>query len=498
MTSTLRGKIECSGRARGRFHSLSLLLAARVSASEPPRARRRSSTPPAASSPPTSAAHRLEGAAVVGHGLGGDLALSLAETEPGLVSAVAIVDAYPFLPAARFPGAMTARARDAHPDERARALQEPARAPIIRAARAGWRRAHAMTSARSPLSFFTGSLAFTAAGLVAAAGLGMYYRGTAAGVASTVFITAVLAVLEISLSFDNAVVNATVLRDMTPVWRHRFLTWGIAIAVFGMRLVFPLLVVSVVARIGPWEALRLATLRPHDYARILTSAHVVIGAFGGAFLGMVSLRYFFDSEKMVHWLRPLERGLSRLGKVEAAELALMLLVLYGISRAVPAAESEHVLVAGIFGIVTFIAVDGIGAAMEVDEAAMATVHRASAASFLYLEVLDASFSFDGVIGAFALTNNLFVIALGLGIGAMFVRSLTVMLVERGTLASYRFLEHGAFYAIGALAAIMLVGTFVDVPEAVTGLVGAAFIGLSVWSSIRWNRRAARTAPDAEA
>jgi hypothetical protein len=282
-------------------------------------------------------------------------------------------------------------------------------------------------------------------------------------------------------------VNATVLKDMTPAWRHRFLTWGIAIAVFGMRLAFPLLVVGVIARIGPWEALRLAAVQPREYARILTSAHAVLGAFGGAFLGMVSLRYFFDAEKDVHWLRALERLLSRAGKIEAAELGLVLLVLYGFSRAVPAAESERFLVAGIFGIVTFIAVDGISAAMEVDEAVLATVHRASAASFLYLEVLDASFSFDGVIGAFALSNNLLIIAIGLGIGAMFVRSLTILLVEKGTLTQYLYLEHGAFWAVVALGVIMFVKTITDVPEVVTGLVGAAFITGSFWSSLRHNR-----------
>ncbi len=347
----------------------------------------------------------------------------------------------------------------------------------------------AMANSRSEtLRFFSGSLVFTAVSLVAGAGLGAYYHGTLAGVLGTVFIVAVLGVLETSLSFDNAVVNATVLRDMTPVWRHRFLTWGIAIAVFGMRLVFPLLVVSIVARVGPYEALRLAALDPAQYARILTSAHTVLGAFGGAFLGMVCLKYFFDEEKEIHWLRGLEIRLAQLGKVDAAALGLMLLMIYGFSRLVPAGEHEAFLVAGIFGIVTFIAVDGIGSAMEVGEEAMRDVHRASAASFLYLEVLDASFSFDGVIGAFALTNNLFVIAIGLGIGAMFVRSLTVMLVEHGTLASYRYLEHGAFYAIGALALLMFVGTATHVPEAFTGLVGAAFIGVSLWSSIRFNRR----------
>jgi hypothetical protein len=338
------------------------------------------------------------------------------------------------------------------------------------------------------LRHFTGSFAFTAAGLAAGAGLGAYYGSGPSAIVGTVFIVAVLGVLETSLSFDNAVVNATVLKDMTPVWRHRFLTWGILIAVFGMRLVFPVVVVSVVAHVGPVEAIRLAALEPDEYARILTSAHSVLGAFGGAFLALVCLKYFFDAEKDVHWIGALERRLVAVGKIEAVEIGLVLLALYGFSRHVAPHESAPFLIAGIFGVATFIAVDGIGKAMEVDPSKMASLHRASAASFMYLEVLDASFSFDGVIGAFALTNNLFVIAIGLGIGAMFVRSLTVMLVEEGTLASYRFLEHGAFYAIGALALLMLVGTVVHVPEALTGLIGAAFIGVSLWSSIRYNRR----------
>ncbi len=338
------------------------------------------------------------------------------------------------------------------------------------------------------LHYFTGSIWVTVVGLVLAAGLGWYLHHTPAGVATTVFIAGLLAVLEISLSFDNAVVNASVMGDMTATWRHRFLTWGMAFAVFGMRFVFPLAVVSVVAGIGPFEAVRLAALEPEEYARLLTSAHVALGAFGGAFLGMVCLKYFFDAEKEVHWLGVIERRLVVLGKFEAIELALMMLVLYAFSRAFPAHEALQFMVAGVFGLVTFIVVDGIGAAMESSaEGHHVDAHAAGFASFVYLNVLDASFSFDGVIGAFALTNNLFTIAIGLGIGAMFVRSLTIMLVEKGTLESYRYLEHGAFYAIGALAFIMMLGTLVEVHEAITGLIGAGFIALSLWSSIRFNQ-----------
>ncbi len=337
------------------------------------------------------------------------------------------------------------------------------------------------------LRYFKGSLYVTAAGLALAAGLGFHHHRTAVGIAVTVSIAAMLAVLEVSLSFDNAVVNASVMQDMAPIWRRRFLTWGMVVAVFGMRFVFPLLVVTVVARIGPVEAVRLAALEPVEYARLLTSAHVALGAFGGAFLGMVCLKYFFDIEKEVHWLGPIESRLARLGKFEAIELGLIMLALYGFSRAVPPAQALELLVAGILGLVTFIAVDGVTAVLGAGTGTQRDVHQAGLAGFLYLNVLDASFSFDGVIGAFALTNDLFVIAVGLGIGAMFVRSLTIMLVEKGTLASYRYLEHGAFYAIGGLAVILMIGTLHEIPQAVTGLVGAGFIGLSLWSSIRHNR-----------
>jgi hypothetical protein len=341
--------------------------------------------------------------------------------------------------------------------------------------------------ARDLPRYFAGSTAVMAAGLLLGGVVGYWVRGGWAGALHTLFVVALLGVLEISLSFDNAVVNASVLRHMTPLWRHRFLTWGIAIAVFGMRLVFPLLVVSGVAQVTPWSAARLAVMDPAEYARVLTSAHVVLGGFGGAFLGMVCLRYFFDVEKDVHWWRAIESRLARLGKVASVEIAVMLLALWGVSSLVPAGEGEAFLSAGLMGVVVFVAVDGLASAMRLRPEAQHDLQRASAASFLYLEVLDASFSFDGVVGAFALTSNLFVIAIGLGVGAMAVRSMTVMLVEEGTLESYRFLEHGAFYAIGALSLLMLAGTVVDVPDVVTGLAGAGFIGLSLWSSVRWRR-----------
>jgi uncharacterized protein len=342
------------------------------------------------------------------------------------------------------------------------------------------------------MGFFRNSFLVTAAGLALGAFLGWGLTHSWAGVLSTLFIVAVLAILEVSLSFDNAVVNAVVLKKMTPVWRHRFITWGIAIAVVGMRIVFPLVIVAIITRIDPVSALVMAATHPDNYSRILTSAHVSVSAFGGSFLAMVGLKHFFNHEKDVHWIGIIERPLTRLGRIEAVELGLVLLLLYLVSTWLVGLERFEFLTAGIFGLLTYIAVDGISALLNVDSAITGEVLQSGAASFLYLEVLDASFSFDGVIGAFALSNNLFIIAIGLGVGAMFVRSLTIMLVERETLACYRYLEHGAFYAIIALAMMMFLTAVKHIPEVVTGLIGAGFIVTAFVDSIRYNRRTRAT------
>lgn len=340
--------------------------------------------------------------------------------------------------------------------------------------------------------YFYTSFVVTIVGLIAGVFVGYIYLQTWQGALSMGFLTLILAVLEVSLSFDNAVVNAAVLKKMTPVWRRRFITWGILIAVFGMRLIFPLAIVSILAKVSPWEALMMAALRPQEYADTMMRSHLALAGFGGAFLLMVAFKYFLDASKDVHWIQAIEKPLTRLGKIEAVGLALSLLVIYLLSNRLDVNEGYGFLLSGIFGLITFVAVDGISALLEEPGASSsANAAKASLGMFLYLEILDASFSFDGVIGAFALTHNLFIIGIGLGIGAMFVRSITILLVEEGTLQQFRYLEHGAFYAIGALAIMMLLETIMHVPEVATGLIGAVIIGLSLWSSVAYNRQSKR-------
>lgn len=325
-------------------------------------------------------------------------------------------------------------------------------------------------------------------------------------------LVAILTVLEISLSFDNAVINATILQRMNAFWQRMFLTVGILIAVFGMRLIFPLLIVGITAHLNPVEAVRLAldggaVDQPGTYAYLLREAHPSIAAFGGMFLGMLFLDFVFEDRDIV-WLGWLERPLARIGKLDQLSVVVAVVALVVAAKTLTDAPGT-VMISGSLGIVTYLLVNGLGALFEEGgEAAVDPDHLPGAAAsggsgistaagvggkaafflFLYLEVLDASFSFDGVIGAFAITQNIFIIAVGLGVGAMYIRSLTVYLVRKGTLDDYVYLEHGAHWAIGALATILLVSIEHEVPEVVTGLVGIGFISAAFASSLLRNRR----------
>ncbi|MFE3855784.1 DUF475 domain-containing protein [Streptomyces griseorubiginosus] len=358
------------------------------------------------------------------------------------------------------------------------------------------------------LKTFGWSFAVTALGLVAA----VFYGGW-----EGFGVVAILSILEISLSFDNAVVNAGILKKMNAFWQKIFLTIGVLIAVFGMRLVFPVVIVAISAKMGPIEAVDLALNNKDHYQELVTDAHPAIAAFGGMFLLMIFLDFIFE-DRDIQWLRWIERPLAKLGKVDMLSVCIALVVLLITAFTFATHAHQHggahvdkaqtVLISGIAGLITYMVVGGLSGYFEdkleeeeereheeeeraeregKPKSAVVMAGKAAFFMFLYLEVLDASFSFDGVIGAFAITNDIVLMALGLGIGAMYVRSLTVYLVRQGTLDDYVYLEHGAHYAIGALAVILMVTIQYEINEIITGLVGVVLIGWSFWSSVRRNR-----------
>jgi len=301
--------------------------------------------------------------------------------------------------------------------------------------------------------------------IIAAVGLGLSFFIDGF---SAVYLTAILAVLEVSLSFDNAVVNAKILKDMDKIWEKRFLTWGMVIAVFGMRFVFPILIVAVAAKMGIVETLNIAIHEPEKYHAVLLKSENLIYAFGGAFLWLVFTDFLFE-KKDVRWIKPVEKYAEKMGKVN--NISLIVATLIGII-VIYDSRSYEIGIAYLLGMLTYSILNGINDAFAVEGA------KNGLMGFLYLEMLDASFSFDGVIGAFAITGNIFIIMIGLGIGAMFVRSLTIWMVEKGVLNEYKYLEHGAHYAIGVLAVIMLLKIFMDVGEVLTGTIGLGLLAVA--------------------
>lgn len=303
---------------------------------------------------------------------------------------------------------------------------------------------------------------------------------------SALFIVLVLTLLETTFSADNAVVNSKVLVTMSPLWQKLFMTVGIFIAVFIVRFALPILIVMLTAGLGFKEVLDLAMNHPVDYEHHLHDSAPVINAFGGTFLLMIALSYFIDYQKKTHWIGFLERYLGKLGKFDNITVFVMLLASITVYFTVDPAHHATVLIASICAMALHIGLELLSAAMGGHEKQLSVKHKtgmAAFASFMYLEILDASFSLDGVIGAFALTNDVIIIMAGLGAGAVWVRAMTIHLVRTNALQKYIFLEHGAHWAIGFLGGVMLLHLYhIELPEWIVGSLGIVFIAAAVWWS----------------
>lgn len=315
----------------------------------------------------------------------------------------------------------------------------------------------------------------------------LFIVGIVAGPAA-LLIAIALIIIEVTLSFDNAVVNARVLRELSPFWQKMFLTVGIAIAVFGMRIIFPIAIVAITTTLAWQEVLSLSLNDPDRYAAALEDATESIAAFGGTFLLMLVLHFFVNNAKQLHWLKPIEKPLASIpGRWSYVLITASIIFLIAILS--QGHNTEEILKAGGLGIIVYALIHGLSEYFmpNLHHRRVARTGAAGFVGFLYLEVLDASFSLDSVIGAFALTNQVLLIAAGLGVGAIWVRSMTVYITRRETLNVYRYLVHGAHYAIGLLAVSLLASLFLDTPEVLVGVFGIAIILLSLLASHKANR-----------
>jgi hypothetical protein len=301
---------------------------------------------------------------------------------------------------------------------------------------------------------------------------------------AALLVSLILIAVELAFSFDNAIINAKTLGKMSPFWQKMFLTVGVVIAIFGMRVIFPMLIVMLTAHL-PWkEVVDLALHHPAEYAEHLENAHPSISAFGGTFLLMLALHFFIDDNREVDWIKRIERPMRKYARWWLPTVTT--LVMLGFLAILPFNHHQAAtLRAGIMGIVLYLAIslftELIGKVAN-RQTSMRQTGFIAFLTFMYLQVLDASFSFDGVIGAFAITNQVVLIAIGLGIGAIWVRSLTVYMVQRGTLTNYIFLEHGAHYAVIVLSLTMLLSLLIEIPEVITGALGLGLIFASIIAS----------------
>ena len=304
----------------------------------------------------------------------------------------------------------------------------------------------------------------------------------------SLIIVGALCILEISLSFDNAIVNAVVIQKMNPVWKKRFLLWGMLIAVFGMRFLLPLVIAALAGGINLFEAFQLATQNSARFSELMQQSHQAVNWFGGTFLVLVALHFFLNPLKTVHFIPGLENSLQYLSKIRLIKYLILMVILLSVFIQIAEIEKSLFLKFSLYGLITYIVVHAISEYLGDENSRCVKGLSAGLGLFIYLEVLDASLSFDGVIGAFAMTRQLSEMMIGLSVGAFFVRGLTIYLVDHQKIKQFKFLEHGAFYSLFLLAFFMLFDSIIHFPEVVIGSSGAIIILASFFWSIHIDRQ----------
>ncbi|CAM3977976.1 DUF475 domain-containing protein [Arcobacter cloacae] len=357
---------------------------------------------------------------------------------------------------------------------------------------------------KSALSYFNTFFIFFGISLI----IEFFYMGILGMVQGTT-----LTILELALSFDNAVINALILANMSPIWRKRFLTWGMLIAVFGVRLIFPILIVFATTDLSFIESFSLAINNPIEYERIIKDSHHIVMAFGGIFLLMIFLTFLFNENKDVHWIKIIEKYASRWSSVGNLKIliAIFIVAILGyytpseikISNVLTKIDKADIILPMIYGILLFLCIEFFRGILEddgkkhntknfeiekekIENISNSKLLKGGFASFIYLELIDMSFSFDGVLGAFAISQNIIIIMLGLGAGAFAVRNLTILMVDRGTVAEYKYLEHGAMWSVGLLATSMIIQIFMHLPHGLIIAFAIIPIAFALIHSIKEN------------
>jgi hypothetical protein len=287
-----------------------------------------------------------------------------------------------------------------------------------------------------------------------------------------------LCLFETVTSIDNAIINAEVLSTMGQKARRWFLLWGILIAVFLVRGLLPWLIVWMsVPQLGPIGALTATFSSDPQVIKAVQSAAPVLLAGGGTFLVFLFFHWLFLEEKSYGLYG--EKFIQRQGVWFFAIVSVLLSVIVWFALQ----QNELMAFGAVVGSTAFFITHGFKENAAKAERDLIEGRMSDVSKIFYLEVLDATFSIDGVLGAFAFTMSVPLILLGNGLGAVMVRQLTMSNVER--VKRYRYLKNGAMYSVFFLGAIMLLHAFgVHVPEWVSPAVTFAAVGYFYLKSVR--------------
>jgi hypothetical protein len=293
-----------------------------------------------------------------------------------------------------------------------------------------------------------------------------------------------LVLFESITSIDNAIINAEVLASMKPPGRRWFLTWGILLAVFGIRGVLPWLIVWVMAPgLGPWQAFT-ATLTgdPAALQAIRQSAPILLLG-GGVFFFFLFCHWLFLEPKKFGL--PGEPFFSRQGAWFYAVVSVVLTAL--VWFAIP--MNPMLAFGAVVGSTAYFITHGFKRHAEAQEDRLlrGDQNLSDMAKIVYLEVIDATFSIDGVVGAFAFTLSVPLILIGNGIGAVVVRQLTIYNLDK--IKKYAYLKNGAMYSVLVLGFVMLGHGFeIHIPEWLAPLATILIVGYFFLLSWRQARR----------
>lgn len=301
---------------------------------------------------------------------------------------------------------------------------------------------------------------------------------------SILFIVSGLCIFEIVSSIDNAVINAEVLATMSKRGKRWFLLYGILFAVFVVRGLLPWVIVwSTNPALGPIGAFTATFSNNTQIKESFELSTPILMLGGGVFLLFLFLHWLFIEDK--HFGLPGEELFVKYGVWYYAVASIVLVIIIAL-----ALKNNSILsLSAAIGSAAFFITDGFKKNAESNEQQLLS-NKSPMSDFskiLYLEIIDATFSIDGVLGAFAFTTSVPLIILGNGLGAIVVRQLTMGNIEN--IKKYVFLKNGAMYSILCLGIVMILEGFkVEIPEYITPLATIIIIAYFFFKSKTYSQK----------